>query len=286
MSRATGYYNGKIGPLEELTCPLNDRAVYFGDGCYDATMMVNKKPFLFDEHIDRFFNSCKLLDIKFPYTREELKAELMKLADAYGFESGLLYWQTSRGTEIRHHDFPKSDAIKPNLMAFVKPMEMCSRKKYFKLVTTPDLRHHMLNIKTLNLLGSVLGMEKAYAAGCDEVVFHRDGRVTECAANNVSILKDGVFRTAPTDNLILPGISRKHLIIHCKELGVPVDETPFQVEDLFTADEVIISGSGEICSIATEIDGKPVGGKARELAEKIQETVYKEFEDYINSIND
>ncbi len=283
MSKVMGYYNGKIGPLDELTCPLNDRAVYFGDGCYDATMIVNKKPFLFDLHINRFYNSCKLLNINFHLTKDELKEEIMKLAEAHGDAPGLLYWQTSRGTELRHHDFPKNPEIKPNLMMFVKPCDMFPKEKRLKLITEPDIRHHILNVKTLNLLGSVLGMEKAIAAGCNEVVFHRDGRVTECAASNVSIIKDGVFRTAPTDNLILPGISRGRLVAHCKELGIPVDETPFQLEDLMTADEVIVCGSAELCSYVDVIDGKPVGGKAPELAKKLQDSIYAEYENHVNS---
>ena len=108
-------------------------------------------------------------------------------------------------------------------------------------------------------------------------MFHRGDRVTECAHSNVHILKDGVFRTAPTDCYILPGIARAHLISACKRLGVPVDETPFTLEELMAADEVIVSSSGCLGLAADEIDGKPVGGKAPELLKKIQNEVWNEF---------
>ena len=58
-----GYYNGEIGPLEEMKIPMLDRAVYFGDGCYDATTFANNNIFAADDHLDRFYNSCKLLEI-------------------------------------------------------------------------------------------------------------------------------------------------------------------------------------------------------------------------------
>ena len=43
--KEVGYYNGKIGPLEEMTVPMQDRALYFGDGIYEATCVANRVPF-------------------------------------------------------------------------------------------------------------------------------------------------------------------------------------------------------------------------------------------------
>ena len=83
-----------------------------------------------------------------------------------------------------------------------------------------------------------------------------------CAHSNVHILKDGVFRTAPTDNLILPGIARANLIRYCGILGIPVREEAFTVEEMMEADEIMTSSVSCFCLAAEEIDGKPVGGKA------------------------
>ena len=52
-----GYYNGEIGPLEEMKIPMLDRAVYFGDGCYDATTFAHNHIFAVKDHVDRFYNS-------------------------------------------------------------------------------------------------------------------------------------------------------------------------------------------------------------------------------------
>ena len=64
-----GYYNGTLGKLEEIQCPILDRAVYFGDGCYDATYVQNGVIFALEDHFDRFYNSCRLLRIPFQYSQ-------------------------------------------------------------------------------------------------------------------------------------------------------------------------------------------------------------------------
>ena len=145
-----------------------------------------------------------------------------------------------------------------------------------------DTRFLHCNIKTLNLLPAVIASEKAKQANCNETVLHRGERVTECAHSNVHIIKDGMFVTAPTDHLILPGIARAHLIKACKKLGIAVDETPFTVEEMMSADEVIISSSGSLCLAADEIDGTKVGGGAPELLRRLQDEVLREFMEETN----
>ncbi|MCQ2553887.1 MAG: aminotransferase class IV, partial [Clostridia bacterium] len=93
----------------------------------------------------------------------------------------------------------------------------------------------------------------------------------------VRILKDGVLHTAPTDNLILPGIARAHLIKACNALNIPVKEEAFYLPELFDADEVIVTSSSNLCLYADKIDGKNVGLKDRETFEKIRKYLIEEF---------
>ena len=123
-----------------------------------------------------------------------------------------------------------------------------------------------------------MASEKAKRAGCQETVFYREGgRVTECAHSNVHIIKDGALYTAPLDNLILPGIARKHLIQACDRLDISVHEEPYYLEDLFAAEEVLVTSSSNLCLHAHEIDGKPVGGMQPELIEALRKEVIGEF---------
>lgn len=276
--KALGYYNGKIGELEEMMIPMNDRGMYFGDGVYDATLCANRRIFELEGHMARFMNSVRMLELPLGRTEEEVVAELQKCVDTFGSDEPVqVYWQLTRGTGIRNHVFPEGGQP-GNLMIYVKPVEPTSLKKKYNLITIEDTRFLHCNIKTLNLIPSVIASQRAKEAGCQEAIFHRGDMVTECAHSNVHILKDGVFHTAPTNNLILPGITRKHLLRLCQEMGIPYVEEAFKVEDLFTADEVIVSSASVMGVGVAEIDGKPVGGKDPELLLRLQKAAVADFE--------
>ena len=273
--KTLGYYNGKYGELEEMSIPMNDRVCWFGDGVYDAGPSRNYKIFAIDEHIDRFFNSAGLLDIEMPVTKEELKELLQEMVNKMDTGNLFVYYQVTRGTGVRDHAYTKGPG---NLWIMLKPAEISDGIEPIKLITVEDTRFLHCNIKTLNLIPSCVATEKAKKAGCQEAVFYRvGGRVTECAHSNVHIIKDGKLVTAPTDNLILPGIARAHLIRMCKKLGIPVSETPYTLKELFEAEEVLVTSSSNLCLHACEIDGKPVGGKNPELLEKIRAALLGEF---------
>lgn len=273
--KTLGYYNGKYGELEEMSIPMNDRVCWFGDGVYDAGPSRNYKIFALDEHIDRFFNSAGLLDIEIPVTKEELKELLQEMVNKMDTGDLFVYYQVTRGTGVRDHAYTKGPG---NLWIMLKPAEISDGIEPIKLITVEDTRFLHCNIKTLNLIPSCVATEKAKKAGCQEAVFYRaGGRVTECAHSNVHIIKDGKLVTAPTDNLILPGIARAHLIRMCKKLGIPVSETPYTLKELFEAEEVLVTSSSNLCLHACEIDGKPVGGKNPELLEKIRAALLGEF---------
>lgn len=87
----------------------------------------------------------------------------------------------------------------------------------------------------------------------------------------------GVFYTAPLDNLILPGIARAHLITACSKLGIPVSETPFMLEDLMNADEIITSSSTAPCVRACRVDGKAAGMKRPDLFNALHAAIFTEY---------
>ena len=271
-----GYYNGKFDEIENMSIPMQDRVCFFGDGIYDATYSRNYKIFAVDEHIDRFYHSAQLLGINLSCTKEEMKALLNDMVSKMDTGNNFVYFQATRGIDgVRNHTFTSD--IQANIWINIYPKEIVDIHKKVGLITMEDTRFLHCNIKTLNLIPSVIASQRAKEAGCFEAVFHRNGRVTECAHSNVHIMKNGMLFTAPTDNLILPGIARKHIIEACKEMGIVVREEPFYLEQLFDADEVLISSAGALCLAADKIDGISVGGKATEIVSKLQEKLLNDF---------
>lgn len=275
-----GYYNGSYGELSEMMVPMNDRVCWFGDGVYDAGPCRNYHIFALDEHIDRFFHSAALLDIVMPLTKQELKDLLSDLVLRMDQGDLFVYYQVTRGTGKRNHVFPEGTA---NLWITLTPAGISDGTTPIQLVTTEDTRFFHCNIKTLNLIPSVMASEKAKQAGAQECVFIRpNNEVTECAHSNVHILKDGTLWTHPLDNLILPGIARKHLVEACHRLDIPVMERPFTKEQLMDADEVIVTSSSNLCLHANAIDGIPVGRKDQALYEQLRSYLLQEFYEATN----
>lgn len=272
--KTLGYYNGEIGEIEDMTIPMNDRANYFGDGVYDATVCVGYAINFLEEHVDRFYRSAAALGIVIPCAKNDLCALLRDLVLRLDSPDQFVYWQVTRGTAPRRHAFPAGPA---NLWVQLRPEAPADAGQTYRLVSVPDTRYQHCHIKTLNLIPSVLAAQKAAQHGCDEAVFHLDGIVTECAHSNIHILKDGVFRTHPADCHILPGIARAHLLRICDALGIPVCEQAFTLEDLRQADEVIVSSSGECCMRALELDGQPIGDRAPKLFRRLHDAAFQEF---------
>lgn len=274
--KTLGYYNGKYDEIDKIMIPMSDRSHWFGDGVYDATCARNYKIMAIDEHVDRFFNSARLLNINLGFTKEYLKDLLNELVQKLDDDELFVYWQATRGGNgLRSHNYDKEQ--KANLWITICPEEITDKDKEYKLTSMEDTRFLHCNIKTLNLIPSVVAYQYAKENNCDETVFHRGDIVTECAHSNVHIIKDKKFITHPADEYILPYIARAHLLKACKALNIEVEERPFTVDELINADEVIVSSSGDLCIRATEFEGKAVGKKDNDTFNRLKEYIYQEW---------
>ncbi len=274
--KTLGYYNGRIGELDEMSVPMLDRGAYFGDGVYDASMCAGYIIHNLEEHLDRFYRSASLLNIEVPCAKETLRTLLCELVHRLDDPDQFVYWQVTRGTAPRGHAFPNVPA---NLWIMLTPEKLVPLTKEYRLISVPDTRFEHCNIKTLNLIPSVMAYQQAVSRNCDEAVFYRNNFVTECAHSNIHILHHSVLITHPADRHILPGIARAHLIQMCRNLGIPVIEQPFTLEELREADEVLVTSCSDLCIRARELDGQPIGGKAPVLLKQLQDALWQEFLD-------
>ena len=269
-----GYYNGTFAPMEQLMIPALDRGVYFGDGVYEALRVERHRFFALEEHLSRFRASLNFLRIPFVMTDEALRAILQEAADRVESDSQQLYFQVTRATAMRTHSFP--EAGEANLLVFSRGVALADLQEYRRVVTLPDTRWGHCNIKSLNLIPSVLAAQTAKERGCSEAVFHRDGVVSECSSSNLLLLKDGILRTAPADERILPGVTRAHYLMLARELGIPVDETAFTLAEMEDADELMITSTSAHGLPVGFVDDKPVCGRDEALLRKLQKA-YREF---------
>ncbi len=269
------YYDGKLFSEEEAAIPFSDRSLFFGDAVYDACLIRSGIPYLLDAHLDRFYNGMRALSIPSPMDREHLRATLSALSLRAGEETAFLYFQAARRAARRRHYFEEKDGA--GLMICVYPFAKPQRDSVLRLILAKDTRYEYCHIKTVNLLPAVLASARARAQGADEAVFVRDGLVTECAHSNISILKDGVLLTHPTDRHILAGIARARLLDTCTALGIPVAERPFGVRELLSADEILVTSTSKIAARANEVAGRRVGMRNGTLAKRILDSLFDAY---------
>lgn len=272
-----GYYNGKYGLIEEMSIPMLDRVCWFGDGIYDATYSHNHKVFDMEAHLNRFYNSAKLLDINMPIEKDELRELLCSLVKKVDSGDQFVYMQVTRGSGLRGHVY--TEDIKANLWITLTPCAVADTYQKIDLITYEDKRFEYCNVKTLNLIPSCLAATAAQRAGCDEAIFHRGEIVTECAHSNCSIFKDGKVITHPLTNHILPGTARLRLLDFAQRLGFDVEEREYTLDELMNADEIVVHSTGSFCLAAKTVDKKAVGGKAPEMLRKIQDALVADFEE-------
>ena len=267
-----GYYNGQIGKLSEINIPLLDRGYYFGDGVYDAAYSLDYNIIFLDEHIDRFYKSAELINIIIPMCKKEFKELIINLSKLVEDGDQFVYFQVTRGTAIREHIYLPQ--IRPNLTIMIKPKKMMNKSTKIKTILVEDKRHYMCNVKTLNLLQNVLAAQKAYEEDAYEAIFHRGNIVTECSHSNIHIIKNERLITAPLDNLILPGVTRNHLLKVARLLGYDVEERKYSTNELFEADEVFVTAAGMMCNSVNYINKIPVGGKNNHMFRVIQDKMF------------
>ena len=275
---AFAYYNGVFGDFNDIKIPLSDRSVFFGDGIYDAAIGRDGNIYQEDLHLARFFGNAKRVGIPVSYTEKELSDLLRETIKRSGIKEFFLYFQATGHLSERVH--APRDKDTSNLLITVKPFSLHEKQKELELVSFPEIRQNFCDIKTLNLLGSVLASERAVSEGCDEAVFVRGETVTECAHSNIFIISDGKLITHPANERILPGITRKTVLLVAKKLGIDTEERPFSLSELFSASDVIITSTSKLALRAKSLDGIALSEQKSRACEAIIDEMFKCYNDF------
>ncbi len=279
-----GFFNGQFIPLESASVNLEDRGYQFGDGIYEVTRVYNGKCFALDRHLARCRRSMRELRIPITYMDEELTAIHYDLIAKSGIKDGTIYFQFTRGTAKRTHAFP--DQVVPNLSMTIH--ESTPNRQWqehgIECLLFEDLRWLRCDIKSLNLLGSVLAKQAAHDKGLQGAIqFRKDTNlITEGSSSNFFIVKDGLIWTQPTDHLILKGVTRSILFEEIiPQLGYTVVEKAFTPEFALSAEETFVTSTSLEVTPVIAIDGHTIGngtpGKiTQSLLESYRKLIQKE----------
>jgi D-alanine transaminase len=278
MSRIS-YLNGEFLPHENCLVHIEDRGFQFADGVYEVTLFKNGKLIDGEPHLERLFRSLREMKIEHNFKKEDLHKMQIELFAKNQMSEGICYLQITRGATNRVPFFPKN--LTPTISATVALGKKLTDKEFEKgvsVMTHEDIRWKRCDIKSIALFASSFLNQKAKDLGFDDMIFVRDGVVTEGSFANAFIVDAaGTLVTKGADNLILCGITRNRLIEFAKAAGIKVEERDFGVAELMAAQEVFLTSSSLILRPVTKVDGKVVGtGKAGKVARVLSEA-YKNF---------
>ena len=146
-----------------------------------------------------------------------------------------------------------------------------------EIITSSYVRCHPNTIsprvKSLNYLNNILAKIEATRAGCLEaIMLNVNGEVAECTADNIFLVKHGEVRTPPPDAGILEGVTRGAVIELARAAGIPFQEATLTRHDIFTADELFLTGTAAEIIPVVKCDGRPIGGgKPGPVTKKLRE---------------
>ena len=268
LPRTLCYLNGEYTALQDAKISVLDRGFIFGDGVYEVLPVYAGQPFRFAQHMARLDRSLAELRIANPLTHAAWRDVAMKLLNDYAREAGtpgtipdqLIYIQVTRGVAPRDHVMTTGVAptvfVMTNLM---KPVPAAQRATGVACVTADDFRWEKAHIKSTSLLGAVFSRQISADAGAMETVMFRDGTLSEAAASNVWVVKDGCVMGTPKDNLVLEGIRYGLLDELCRAAGLRFELRRISRAEVFAADELLLTSATKEVLAITRLDGLPVG---------------------------
>ena len=275
------YLNGDYTPLKDAKISVLDRGFIFGDGVYEVLPAYKGKLFRFAHHMARLDRSLAELRIPNPMTAGEWRQIATELIASHAREkrdAGLkdiknvpanhlppdfdqiIYIQISRGVALRDHVMPPG--LKPTVLVMINNMKIPgeqARAQGVACVTADDFRWEKAHIKSTSLLGAVFSRQISADAGALETIMFRGDYLSEAAASNVWMVKDGKVFGVPADQLVLEGIRYGLFEELCKANGIGFELRRIARAEVLDADELLLSSATKEVLPVTLLDGLKVG---------------------------
>jgi D-alanine transaminase len=276
----TIYLNGQYMPIEEAKVSVLDRGFIFGDGVYEVIPVYSRRAFRLEEHLRRLQHSLDGIKLANPHSNAEWTRIIGELVARNAGEDQYLYLHITRGAARRDHAFPKPP-VTPTVFMMSNPLPAPPADLLHSgiaCITAPDNRWLRCDIKAIALLPNVLLRQMAVDAGCAETILIRDNEfLTEGAASNIFVVKNGTLLAPPKDNLMLPGITYDVVLELAAANGIPHEVRRIAVAEVFAADELLLTSSTKEVLAITQLDGKPVGtGKPDAMFARLH-ALYQDF---------
>lgn len=262
---ATIWIDGTFHDRDSAKISVFDHGLLYGDGVFEGMRTYNGKVFRLREHIQRLYDSAKAIAMTVPISMDQMEAVTVEVVERSGIGEAYLRHVVTRGTgdlglDLRNCEVATVIIICDQLRMF--PAERLAAGLRLVTAGTPTPHRESLSprVKSLNYLPHVMAKFEGTSVGADEVLMlDSSGFVAEASGQNVFVVKDGVVRTPPPSAGILKGITRDVILELCAAQHIPVREEIINRYDVYTADEVFLSGTATEMVPVREVDSRPIG---------------------------
>jgi D-alanine transaminase len=259
----SAYLNGEWLNLEDAKVSVLDRGFLFGDGVYEVIPVYAGKPFCLDRHMTRLLGSINEIRMESPMSSEAWRSLLLEAVEKSGDDFASLYVQITRGADVqRSFVYPNAPEHTVFIMVNAAPGLANREIKPLELVSLEDFRWDRGHIKTTSLIAAGILKNEAIAAGADDALLVKDGKITEATSANLFVVIDGVLVTPPKTTKLLHGITRDFVLELAEAADIPNEQREITPAELRTADEMFITSSTMEAYPVGSLDGKKVGNGA------------------------
>ncbi|OUJ19239.1 Branched-chain amino acid aminotransferase/4-amino-4-deoxychorismate lyase IlvE [Methanonatronarchaeum thermophilum] len=271
------YIDGDYVHEEEASVSVFDHGLLYGDGVFEGIRAYEGKVFKLEEHIDRLYRSAKAIKLDIPITKKEMNQAIIKTLQKNELKNAYIRPLITRGVGSLGLDPQKCP--KPTVIIIVQEWDAMYGDLYsqgLKAVTVAVRRNSIdalpPNIKSLNYLNNILAKIEANVKGGDEAIFlNQQGKISEGSGDNLFIIQDNQIYTPPALNN-LKGITRKTAIDIAKNKGIEVQETDLGLFDIYTADEIFVTGTAAEIAPIVKVDGRQIGdGNPGKITKKLMD---------------
>lgn len=231
---------------------VSDLGLQRGYSIFDYFIEIDGRIPFFDDYLDRFYTSAKLLNLEVPLSRELLKEKIRLLLqqNKMGTSGIKLLLTGGYSDDLYSPSIPNFMIL--NLPVFHLPGDFGEGVRLLLL----DYKRHMPEVKTTYYLPSIALLSKMKEKGAIEVLYHHNGLISETTRANIFFIKNRTLITPASG--VLRGITRKYVLQVAGEI-MPVEEKEVQLEELWDCDEAFITGTSKHVLPVIEVDGKMIG---------------------------
>ncbi|HWZ28682.1 MAG TPA: branched-chain-amino-acid transaminase [Gemmatimonadales bacterium] len=259
------WINGKYQTREEASVSVFDHGLLYGDGVFEGIRAYGGRVFRLADHIDRLYSSAKSIWLDPGMSQAEMRTMVEEAQARSGIKDSYIRLVITRGIGDLGMDPRKCE--KPTVFCIVDTIALWSKDRYERGLTcitaaTPISHKENLSprVKSLNYLSHILAKIEGIAANVDEVVMlDSSGYVAEASGMNLFCARRGVVRTPPPYSGILRGVTRDAMMEMARDANYEVVEEPLNRYDLYSADEVFLTGTAAEIVAVTKLDGRVIG---------------------------